>query len=64
MAGNLSIEKFINYNSDKFDEIKFYIKKIIFISQIIGGCLYFIYKKNNKKENKKKLKIQNHQILH
>ena len=57
MTSNPVIEKFIEYNC-KLKEIKFYITKIIFITQILGGCLlYFIYNENNKsnkKENQRK----------
>ena len=48
------IVKKLFLDNGKIDKIKFYLPKIEFITQILGGCLYFIYKKNNQKENQKK----------
>ena len=50
ISSNFVISKYVEYNRN-FDEIKFYISKILFIDQILGGCFYFIFIKNNLNEN-------------
>ena len=48
---NLIIDKFLE-STEKRDVVKFYLTKIVFITRILGGSLYFIY--NNKEENQTK----------
>ena len=48
---NLIIDKFLE-STEKLDVVKFYLTKIVFITRILGGSLYFVY--NNKEENQTK----------
>ena len=49
VAYNFVRDKYVEY-THKYDEIKFYLSKIAFISRILGGSLYFVYK-NDREEN-------------
>ena len=55
MLYNFLLNMFI-INNGKYEEIKFYLTKIIFITRILGGSLHFVLDKINETKSTKNLK--------
>ena len=58
IAYNFSIKKFRDINPE-FDKIKYHLTKILFITRILGGSLYFVFKNAQKQNQQKSLKEKN-----
>ena len=50
MVFNITLSRYLIYNNDKLNKIKFFIYLIINISKLFGGLLYFIIKIENSSE--------------
>ena len=54
MLYNYVTVEFIKSTGTEFDKIKFYLTKILFITRILGGSLYFVLDKINQTETQRK----------